>query len=104
MENYTVVNADFVEVINTTMSDKSLVAENKRCHTMFVEVIKHTTDKSLEGSSMRQTRGIKVKAFSNVSCYLKPNMNMIIGNVPYGNLEVTPIANSRQYVHIEGWA
>jgi hypothetical protein len=104
MKNYTTVLADFVELVNAKQPDGSMLATNKVCKKEFVEVIKHTSEKVLEGSSMRVIKGIKVKAFANISCFIKPNMNMVINNVGYGNLEVTPIVGTKVYVQIEAWA
>ena len=104
MKSYHVANADFVEVINTEQPDLSLLATNKACGSSFVEIVKHTTDKSLEGSSMRTQRGIIVKAYSSVSQMIKPSGIMIVHNVPYGNLEVSEIVGEKSKVLIQGWA
>lgn len=104
MKSYTTVMAEFVDLISTKQPDGSMVIENKTCKKDFVEVINHSTDKTLDGSSMRIKRGIKIKVFSSICQFIKPNMNLIIDCVVYGNLEVTPIVGTKVYVQIDAWA
>lgn len=104
MRNYTVVNADFVTKINTKQTDGSLIASSKSCGRAFVEVVKHTTDKSLEGSSMRTSKGIIVLAYTSIYDLLNVSTAMVIGNTVYGNLEVAEIVGNKQRVQITGYA
>ena len=104
MKDYHVVKADFIEVVNVQQPDLSMLATQTKCGSSFVEVEKHTTDKILEGSSMRTQKGIKVKAYSSICNLIKPSILMKIHNVLYGNLEVEEIPNSRTEVIIKGWA
>lgn len=104
MTDYHVVNADFIEVVNTKQADLSMLPTETRCGSSFVEVEKHSTDKSPEGSSMRTMKGITVRAYSSVCGLIKPSVLMRIHNVDYGNLEYEPIPNSRTKVIIRGWA
>ena len=101
---YNVVLADFVEVINETQADLSLLPINKICKSVFVQLVKQQSSKSLEGSSQRTLKGIKVIAYNGIKEVIKPNMNMVIQGVAYGNLEVSDIVGSKIHIEIQAWA
>jgi hypothetical protein len=104
LKNYTVMVAEIVIKNSTTQPDGSLVGTSKTCGNTFVQVIKHTTDKTLEGSSMRQTKGIIVHAYNSIRQMLAPNAVMIIGETIYSNLEVSEIVGNKTKVQIVGYA
>jgi hypothetical protein len=103
-KSYNVVLADFVEVVNEKQADLSMLPVSKICKKVFVQLIKQTTGKQLEGSSQRTERGVIVTAYNGIKEVIKPNMNMIIGGVVYGNLEVSDIVGSKIHIQIQAWA
>jgi hypothetical protein len=104
MKSYQVATAEFITLENTKQPDGSMVATNKSCQLVFVEVVNNNTTKQLDGSSERSLKAVTVRTYNGICKVIRPNTNMVINGVVYGNLEVVNLPDSKLKVEIRGWS
>ena len=100
MDGYSLQFADFINVTTQQTESLGLIQKEVNQGRAFINIIKQSTNKELEGSSQRVRKSVTFQCYSFVERMINPSTLVMIGNEKYGNLEVTPVFGSKTMIEI----